>query len=445
MKLTHLLAGIVVAAGAIAGGVKLYVHHQVKSELDDLVRAVGPYADIRYADLDTDLSGSATVHGLWISPHSFPDEFRIDSVTLSGPDMDFLLNGFGGAQRRGKLPDNVALEIRGWEVRADSALVRTFREATVKLAEHLNVESDSCSLGQFFGAKDFAALGYDRFKLDMHMGYRFAETYPGIELSWEFDAGAESASLRMSLSEVGREVRITPASLPKLREASMTYRLDPDFTRKAVDYCAALRGVDSATYIEQTAADPDILYQVYLGFVPGPGLRAAFQEMLRNPGELVLAVHPGDPLDIGTLGLYDAAQLPDLLGLTASVNGRPVDDLSLSFIDLGKYLDKQAQEEFGRNDFLARLGVVPPRAATAPASRGDSRAAEPARYRTVEAAQLAEHVGSPVRILGSGGRKRNGVLLSVAGGIVTVETRHQGGTLTSTIALREIITAEAYH
>lgn len=437
MKLTHLLAGIAIAGGAVAGGVKGYVHHQVKSDVDALIAGARAYADIRYADLDTDLSGSATLHGLRILPHDLPDHVQIDALTVSGPDMGFLLNGFGGSHERGELPAQAAIELRGWHLRADSTLVQAVRKSTATLAELLGIESDGCNLGRVFGAKDFTAIGYDELLVDVRMGYRFAETFPGMELNWDFRTAGESGSFSVTLVDVSRTIPTMPPKIPRLRDMHMTYRLDPDFTRKLVGHCAAQRGVDAETYLAQLATEPDTLYQVSMGFVPGPGLREAFLEMLRSPGELAMSARPIDPLDLTTLDLYQPSQLPDLLGLTLKVNGRPVDDLSLSFVDLGEHLDDRAREAIGRDNLWGRLDIEPPApSATRP---------EPPRYRNVDQAQLAEHIGRHVRIVASGGRKRNGVLRSVERGIATLEERRYGGSLTSTIALREIVKAEAYH
>lgn len=445
MKLTHLLAGIVIVTGAVAGGIKGYAHYQVKSTLDDLIGGARPFAAIRYEDLDTDLSGSATVHGLSIIPKNFPEHFQIDALTLSGPDMDFLLNGFSEAKKRGKPPERAAISVRGWHVRADSALIRAMQESTQKLAGLLKIQSDSCSLGQLFGAKDFTAIGHEEILIDMSFGYRFADTFPGIEVHWEFNTPGENARFSLTLTDVSRTLRPTQ-NMPKLRDVQMNYRLDPAFTRQVIDYCAKLRGVDHEAYIDQLIAEPDVLYQVYLGFVPGPGLRQAFEDLLRNPGELQVVARPYEPLDLTTLGLYKASQLPDLLGLTVTVNGRPVDDMSLSFVDLGTQLDAGMQAEVERSEFWNGLGLAadtPSEPASAPGV--DTRGTLQPQYRSIEHAQLGEHVGRQVRIVGSGGRKRNGLLKSVERGIATVEERRYGGSLTSTIALKDIVKAEVFH
>lgn len=446
MKLTHLLAGIVIVTGAAAGGIKGYAHYQVKSALDDLIGGARPFADIRYEDLDTDLSGSVTVHGLSVIPENFPDHFQIDALTVSGPDMDFLLNGFSAAKKRGEPPERAAVAVRGWHVRADGALIRAMQESTRKPAELLKLPSDSCSLGQLFGAKDFTAIGHEEILIDMSFGYRFADTFPGIEVNWEFNTPGENARFSITLTDVTRGVRPSAQSMPKLRDVQMSYRLDPAFTRQVIDYCAKLRGVGRDTYIDQLIAEPDVMYQVYMGFVPGPGLRQAFAELLRNPGELQVSARPYEPLDLSTLALYKPSQLPDLLGLNVSVNGTSVDDLSLSFLDLGTQLDADMRAEMERSEFWNGLGL----AADAPtepesASGVDTRGTVQPQYRNIEHAKLGEHIGRQVRILGSGGRKRNGLLKSVERGIATVEERRYGGSLTSTIALKDIVKAEVYH
>ncbi|HEY9198252.1 MAG TPA: hypothetical protein VIR60_02720 [Gammaproteobacteria bacterium] len=445
MKLTHLLAGIVIVTGAAAGGIKGYAHYQVKSALDDLIGGARPFADIRYEDLDTDLSGSVTVQGLSVIPENFPDHFQIDAVTVSGPDLDFLLNGFSDAKKRGEPPEHAAVAVRGWHVRADGALIRALQESTQKLAGLLKLPSDSCSLGQLFGAKDFAAVGHEEMLIDMSFGYRFADTFPGIEVNWEFNTPGENARFSITLTDVPRGLR--PAqNMPKLRDAQMNYRLDPAFTRQVIDYCAKLRGVERDNYIDQLIAEPDVMYQVYMGFVPGPGLRQAFEDLLRNPGELQVSARPYEPLDLSTLALYKPAQLPDLLGLNVTVNGAQVDDLSLSFVDLGTQMDADMRAEMERSEFWNGLGLAPDAPAVPESSPGvDTRGTVQPVYRDVEQAQLGEHIGRQVRIVGSGGRKRNGLLKSVERGIATVEERRYGGSLTSTIALKDIVKAEVFH
>lgn len=446
MKLIHLLAGILVGAGAVAGATKGYVHYQVKSRVDHLVANAGIVADIRYEGLDTDLSGSATLHGLSILPHRFPDHFRIDAVTLSGPDLSFLLNGFADVRERGELPERAAIAIRGWHMRTDSALIGAMQRTTQKLAELLGVESDSCSLGQVFGTKDFAALGYDEFLVDMQMGYRFADSFPGIEVDWSFRVGEEHGSFQLAMMDVSRRVQPGQTTLPRLREMRMTYRMDPTLTEKAIAYCSEQREIDRETYIAQLGAEPDALYQAYLGFVPGPGLRAAFQELLHNPGELQLTARPLDPVDLTTLSLYQPAQLPELFGLTATANGNPIEDLSFGFLDLAAVLDKSLVQELENDHFWSDLGLFPPDS-QAPAATPAARlpTAQPAKYRPVEPNDLAQHVGREVRIVGTGGRKRNGLLKSVERGIATVEERRYGGVLTTTIALGEVVNADAFY
>ncbi|MFA7387194.1 MAG: hypothetical protein WCZ87_05990 [Thiohalobacteraceae bacterium] len=445
MKLTQLLTGILVVAGTVAGAAKGYVHYQVKSRVDHLVASAGMFADIRYEGLDTDLSGSATLHGLSILPHQFPDHFRIDAITLSGPDLSFLLNGFADARAKGELPERAAIAIRGWHMRTDSALIGMMQRSSQELAKLLGVESDSCSLGQMFGAKDFAALGYAEFLVDMQVGYRFADSFPGIEVDWDFRVGKEHGGFQLAMTDVSRHVRPGQTNMPRFREMRITYHMDAPLTEKTIAYCADRRAVDRETYITQLGAEPDALYQAYLGFVPGPGLRAAFQELLRNPGEVRLTAQPLEPLDLTTLALYQPAQLPELFGLSLSVNGNPIEDLSFGFMDLAGVLGEGIEEDMENDNFWSDLGLFPsaPRTPATPARR--QPAAPSPKYRPVGANDLAQHIGHEVRIVGTGGRKRNGLLKSVERGLATVEERRYGGLLTTTIALDEVVAADAFY
>lgn len=439
MKLTQLLTGMVVAAAAVYGGAKGYVHYKVKSDVDRLLEAARPFADVSYGSLSTDLGGRATLADIKIYPREFPDTFRIDALSIRGPNLDFLLHGFAGSASKGELPAQASLEIQGWHLSADSALLAALDQSSRELAEFLQIESDSCSLGRMFGGQDMAALGVSELSVDTRLGYRFTESFPGIELSLEFRAGAETGQLSMTLSGISRSVNAARKTPPRLRDLRFAYRLAPELTHKAVAYCAELRGVDRETFLAQLTEEPDELYMLQMGFVPGPGLRTAFQDLIRNPGEMLFEARPAEPVDLASLGLYNPAQLPDLLGITISVNGKPVEDLSLKLVDLRERLgaERAASIENARN---AALGLETPDAV--PEQEMPAETPMPSGYRTVTQAELVGHVGRPVRILASGGRKRNGRLIAVERGIATLEERRYGGKLTSSVALRDIVRAE---
>ena len=438
MKITHLVAGIAVAAGLIYAGVKGYAHYQIKSSIDETLALARPLADIKYQGLSTDLSGAATLTGISISPHEFPEIFMIDALTLSGPDLDFLIHGFKSSARRGELPAQVELDLRGLHLSTEGHLLRSLDESMEQVTSLMQIEADGCGIGNSFDREIFSALGYSEILMNLRMGYKFSATVPDIEINLAGSVGNESMTFTSHLTDVSRDLGDARGTMPKLRDVKLQYRLDPQLTRKVVEYCAEKRGVDIDTYLTQIMQEPDELYMLHLGFVPGPGLRDALQSLLRNPGEMVIEARPYEPLDISQLALYSAEQIPDLLALTVTVNGRTVDDLSVSSLDLSERIDPAALLALQEDGvWVQQFGIKPTVPERAP-SQDPATPATSGQFVVIDHSKLGDYVGRSVRILASGDRKRAGRLLKLDRGIATVEEHIHGGTLTTSVALRDI-------
>lgn len=436
MKITHLVAGIAVAAGLIYAGVKGYAHYQIKSSIDATLALARPLADIRYQGLSTDLSGTATLTGISISPNEFPEIFMIDALTLRGPDLDFLINGFKASAQRGELPAQVELDLRGLHLSTEGHLLRSLDESLEQVTSLMQIEADGCGIGNSFDRDIFTALGYSEILMNLRMGYKFSAT--GIEINLAGSVGNESMTFTSHLTDVSRNLGAAPGTLPKLRDVKLRYRLDPQLTRKVVEYCAEKRGVDIDTYLTQIMQEPDELYMLHLGFVPGPGLRDALQSLLRNPGEMVIEARPYEPLDIRQLVLYSAEQIPDLLALTVTVNGRPVDDLRVSSLDLSERIDPVALTALQEDGVWTQQFGIQPRLPERTPSQDPATPATSGQFGVIDHSKLGDYVGRPVRILASGDRKRAGRLMKLDRGIATVEERIHGGTVTTSVALRDI-------
>ena len=441
MKITHLAAGIAVAAGLVLGAAKGYVHYQVKSAVDDALDMARMFVDIQYKDLDTDLSGSATLHGISIFPNDFPESFNIDALTLRGPDLDFLLNGFETSAQRGELPAQLEIDIHGLHLRTDGYLLSSMEKSMQEIGRLLNFEADGCGLGTLFGYEDYKALGLSEIPMNMRMGYRFSDSFPGIELQFDYTAGRQSAQMVMNLAGISRSLSAVRGSPPKLSDMKMHFRADQEMTRKVIKYCADKRGIDADTYIAQLIESPDAQYMLHLGFVPGPGLRDALQQMLTKAGEMTVEMKPYEPLDITQLALYSAEQMPDLLMLSVSVNGKSVEDLSMTSLDLSTLIDPVALSKLEDGDiWLEHFGIERPQTAEPSESTRTARTtqSETGEYKNVNRNELNRHIGRQVRILASGGRKRSGVLVKLRNGVATLEEHVYGGKLTSSVALGDI-------
>ena len=92
-KLTKMAVGALVVAGVTFGAAKGYAYWRVKSQLDELARAVSPYAELRWGGISTELQGAIEVTDLTVAPLQVPDDIAIASLRIDTGDPRLLFTG----------------------------------------------------------------------------------------------------------------------------------------------------------------------------------------------------------------------------------------------------------------------------------------------------------------------------------------------------------------
>jgi hypothetical protein len=86
-----LLRNLVLAAILLAGAVKLLAWYAVGNDADRIVRALAPFAQIKYDGLSAGLDGSVTVNRPSVTQGAEHNIYRADSVTFETPGLFWLL------------------------------------------------------------------------------------------------------------------------------------------------------------------------------------------------------------------------------------------------------------------------------------------------------------------------------------------------------------------
>ena len=249
---------------------------------------------------------------------------------------------------------------------------------------------------------------------------------------------AEQAEFTMTLDGVGNSLTSVAVARRQLGSVTKNFSPDAEFSRKTLEYCAAKQGVNLQTFVTALFEQSDDQYMQDLGFVPGPGIRAAMKELMLNAGELSVVAQPTSTLDLKTVHLYKPEDWPDLFGLIVKVNGKEVSDLSFSMpgIDHTKQGSKQsAAFSLPGIDFLNQEDE---QAAPAPANTEktsgvvQSSSGRP-RYHTVTHGEVNMLTGRHIRISTVDGKRRSGRVLSVKNGVISLEMRMHGGTLSTRV------------
>jgi len=437
MKLKHLVVFTLLGVGVAYGSVKGYVHYKVKKQVDRMVATAAPFADIEYGSIGADFQGRVMINDLVVYPRGVNDAVKADQLRVITPGLEFLLTG-SDSVKRGELPERMGIALQGARLNLNGRLAEMLKQAEAAQLGQKPAEGIACSLSRNFITAQYRELGLEELVFDT--GFSFERGVTASQLVFKMDYSirdAEQAEFTITLDGFGNSLMSVAVARPQLRSVTMNFRPDAEFSHKTLEYCAGKQGVDLQTFVNGLFDQADEQYMQDLGFVPGPGIRAAMKELMQNAGELSVVAQPGSTLDIKTVHLYKPEDWPDLFGLIVKVNGKEVSDLSFSMpgIDLTTQSDKQsAAFSLPEIDFFNQdKHAAPVQAQAEERSRVVRSSSGRPRYRTVARGKVNTLIGRDVRISTVDGKRRSGRIISVKNGVISLEMRMHGGTLSTRV------------
>lgn len=435
-----LVTALLLAPVVLVGLVTYYIRGEARQLVEQTVAALAPFAEIRHSGVSVTLGGDVRVHGIDIRPRIVNDSVRIEAINVETPGLWYLLTGTDEL-REGKLPANARIELRGVEVGLSGAIADALdRFLAMAVQTGGTAPMSNCGDVGYLDIKTHRRLGYANFVFDIGAGYRLDSRRGPLIVQAEWRTrDLATASVELEFSGAALKVNEMLASDPRLRRFSLRYQ-DLSFTDRLKLFCAQAAGITPEQYLEREFDRSDATWQAQWGFVPGSGLRAAYRDFLQRPGEIVIEGTPPNEIDLQAMRLFKPQDVAAMLNLRVNVNGKPVNDLSMTVMD---------DENVAAAPTPAP--VTAPRATPMPVEKPAPATAKPAPtpaptttdgYRTITARELGAHIGATVRLRLVRGVVREGSLLQVTAGTARVERRYQGGSMTLVIPLNEITHAE---
>ena len=438
MKLKNLVVFALLGAGVGYGGVKGYIHYKVKKQVDRLTTLAAPFAYIEYRSIGSDLQGRVMINDLVVYPRGVNDAVKADQLRVTTPGLEFLLTG-ADSVKRGELPERMGVALQGARLNLNGRLAKVLEQAEATQLGQQPTGSIACRLGNRFITAKYRELGLEELVFDTEFSFERGVTASQLVLKMAYSIrDTEQAEFTMTLNGFGDSLMSLAVARPQLGSVKMNFRPDAEFARKTLEYCATKQGVELQTFVNGLFEKSDAQYMQDLGFVPGPGIRAAMKELMQHAGELSLVAQPTSTLDVKTVHLYKPEDWPDLFGLVVKVNGKEVSDLSFSMpgIDHTKQGDKQsAAFSLPAIDFLNQKEELPALGTTKTQKTSRvmrSSSARP-RYRTVTRSEVSMLPGREVRISTVDGKRRSGRVIGVKNGVISLEMRMHGGTLSTRV------------
>lgn len=417
---------------AVYAGIKAYIRYNVKSALTDLVTTAAPFASIHYDGIGSTLGGKISIEGVKVQPTGLTDVVHIKDIEIQTPGLKFLL--FGSRKiRDGEFPEKMRLALHGVTLDLNGQMMDMLDRFLSAAAESGAARAVShCGDTQYFGPRQYRKLGYDTLVMDMTLGYEHEKILERLRMQMEWQT-RDMASLKAEFIMSGGRLslRESLASPPRMTAVNAVYK-DLSITDRMKRYCASASGTTVEDYINAEVDQSDAAYLHKWGFVPGPGIRAAYRQFLQNPGEVQIEARSPEGIDPASLKLFRPEDAVSMLNLSVKVNGTAVADLS--------YRREAADEAVPAGKAAAVPGSEPGASRPGPVAR--SARAEPAEpksgYRAVRLGELPQHLGRRVRIYLVGNVMREGVLAEVQGKNLTLERRYAGGAMTVRVAVNRI-------
>ena len=438
MKLKHLVVFMLIGTGVAYGGVKGYINHKVKKQVDQLVAAAMPFAYIEYDSVGSDLQGRVMVNELVIQPRGVHDAVKVEQLTVVTPGLEYLLTG-SDAVKRGELPERIGIEMTGANLNLKGSLAEMLEQAEAEQLGQQPAEGIACSLSSNFITAQYREVGLEELIFDTRFSFERGLTASQLVFKMDYSIrGVEQAEFTMTMDGIGNSVMSIAFATPQLQSITLNYKPDAEFSRNTLEYCAGRLGTDVPTFINSLLEKSDEEYTQNLGFVPGPGIRAAMKEMMQNPGELSVVAQPDSTLDLKTVHMYKPQDWPGLLGMIVKVNDKEISDLSFTLPDGVPGQGDEQRAAFslpGLDLFGAQEQAAPVEAQPRKKSSGSRSPSGRPYYSIVARSEMNKLVGRDVRISTADGKRRSGRILSIRNGVISLEMRTHGGTLSTSVPI----------
>jgi len=311
-----LMIALLVAASY--GAAKLYLHHRVGKDVDNVIMLLSPFADVDYAGVSSTMGGTLSIDDLSISVHGYRDPITIDKLSLITPGFFHLLDlrDLRSNPLSNDIPESLQFGIVGFRTAVDSDLLRMLQAMGEEQAGGTKKpdEAGLCTGRSGFSPRLLSKLGYDELNMNLQFGYRQdgANIVLGMDMfidemyATNVEATVEGNLLLQSM--IGGSYR------PRLISARLEYE-DLSFNERTNQLCA-----DNGLSEEQIiAAKIDTLnaFGAESGVVFDELITEPYREFLAGKSTFVLTSRPNEPVDLSQIGLYKPSDVPALLNLEA--------------------------------------------------------------------------------------------------------------------------------
>lgn len=414
-----------------------YLH---KKTIDKELAAYSPFISVSYKKLKIGFDGSLSMSGIRIRPTMFPTSLNIDEIKMFSSDRNFLLVGmkvFG----KNKYPDTFSFKVKNWQLDPG-------------FWHELNSKS-ACRY--FDGSLDFDDFGMDSMSGDYEVAMDFSDKNNsvieiGLDIYDQYDMNIE---LLMDVTQLKANiVRANQLELP-FKEITITTQLDQGFATEFTEYCANKMKIKVSEYLQGVIGSDQ--YMKGLGLRLTESAKNALRDYHKGDVLVEVVSRPSQLIrSFDKLKFYNPVDAANLMNLTASIDGKNIGDIyKTDKIDEEGYaleLENAEQKELDdENDKAikadqAQKEKVMRQIDERIQAKIDEEAADKqqASYHVIKRSQLANYIGSYIRVERAEKPTISGFLLARSKSKIEIERKGYGGYMVYPVRLSEVTKIEVY-
>ena len=441
----NILIAALLALLALAAGINGYVHHQFKTNIDNTLSSLRPFAQIKYSDLSTSiLSGEVKLKNVRISGNFLPETITLGNITLETPGFAYMLNGPENMQK-GEFPKHLGFAIDDFYLDLHGETAEWLDRLVKRMQPVYASERKLCGGKSIFGPSDYKEMGYTRLLSSMRIAYDFNESNKTLDINIAANTrnmGDVNGNIKITNISSMSSTNVMQGGMPQLTNVEISYK-DQTYTPRILKYCSELSNMKKEDFVNAEVKQSDKYFYMIWGFAPGEGLREAYKDFLLKPDLVTLTMTPGKEFNPMMIATMSNAEIIEALNVNLKINGLLVNDLSFK-VPPAEFTENFERRLANTLDFNALLRGEPIKAPV-PVKKPKVYKKAPAKYHKISLDKIPQHVGNFVRITTKNGNSRKGRLMRIDAKNLYVEKKVSGGKFTMTVPRTKIKKIEAYY
>ena len=401
---------------AVAVLIKVSLWLSVRSIMNEAIEQMAPMMRMSYEGITSSFDGRVGIEGIRVDIPMFRDQFRIAHAELQFKGLRDLLS-FKERLEQGKFPEQMAVNIRGFELDVHGPFMEMIHQAPQQPDLQTAISSVACGSSRPIGVDELLEMGYRTLETDGQFSYLFQ---PGAQkLTFTLNADTrDMGDYRVSfalanMSEKPGDLRVNPP-----RIASITLEInDNQYQRKVNDYCAGKLGQSAEEYLQTSVDHLDGALRAQR-IALDPALLESLKDYYRDPQALRMELLPTEGVAWNGLQFFEPKDVIAMLRPVLLINQQAVEPLAFSWVD-PQAVAAPEPDELVRAQEQEQEDVGP-------------------RYEFVSVASLPSHAGKRLQFITHDGTYYQGVLHKVENGRAFLSVQFGSGSAEMFLRLKKI-------